>query len=54
MLGPKLGYYSEASKSWLIDEEKAKQRAFTVLKDTAIKITTEGQRHLGVVIGSSK
>ena len=54
MLGPKLGYYSEASKSWLIDKEKAKQRAFTVFKDTAIKITTEGQRYLGAVIGSFK
>ena len=54
MLGPKFGYYPEASKSWLIVKEKAKQRAFTVFKDTAIKITTEGQRHLGAVIGSSK
>ena len=25
-----------------------------VLKDAAIRITTEGQRHLGAVIGSSK
>ena len=54
ILGPKFGYYPEASKSWLIVKEKAKQRAFTVFKDTAIKITTEGQRHLGAVIGSSK
>ena len=30
------------------------QRAFTFSKDTAIKITTEGQRHIGAVIGSSK
>ena len=54
MLGPKFGYYPEASKSWLIVKEKAKQRAFTVFKDTAIKITTEGQRHLGAAIDSSK
>ena len=54
MLGPKFGYYPEASKSWLIVKEKAKQRAFTVFKDTAIKITAEGQRHLGAAIGSSK
>ena len=26
----------------------------TVFKDSAIKITTEDQRHLGAVIGSSK
>ena len=30
------------------------KRSFTVFKNTVIKITTEGQRHLGVVIGSSK
>ena len=53
-LGPKFGYYPEDSKSWLIVKEKAKQHAFTVSKDTAIKITTEDQRHLGAVIGSSK
>ena len=51
---PKFGYYPETSKSWLIVKEKAKQRAFMVLKDAAIRITTEGQRHLGAVIGSSK
>ena len=54
MLGPKSGYYPEPSKSWLIVKEKAKQRAFTVFKDTWIKIITEGQRHLGPVIGSYK
>ena len=54
MLGPKFGYYPEASKSWLLVKEKVKQRAFTVFKDTAIKITTEGQCHLGAVIASSK
>ena len=46
--------FPKASKSWLIVKEKAKQRAFTVFKDTAIKIITEGQRHLRAVIGSSK
>ena len=54
MLGHKFGYYPEVSKSWLIVNEKVKQCAFTVLKDTAIKITTEGQRHLGAAFGSSK
>ena len=52
MLGPKFGYYPEASKSWLIVKEKAKQRPFTLFKDTAIKITTQGQRHLRAVFSS--
>ena len=54
ILDPKFGYYPKASKPWLIVKEKAKQRAFTVFKGTTNKITTEGQRHLGAVIGSSK
>ena len=53
MLGPKFGYYPETSKSWSIVKEKAKQRTFTVFKDTAIKIKTKGQRHLGAVIAFS-
>ena len=54
MLGPKFRYCPETSKPWLIVKENAKQRAFTVFKDTAIKIITEGQSHLGAVTGSSK
>ena len=33
---------------------KRESQALSVLKDTAIKIRTEGQRHLGAVISSSK
>ena len=54
MLRYKFGYYPDRSKSWLIVREKAKQGAFTVFKDTAVKITTKGQRLLGAVTGSSK
>ena len=51
-LGPKFGYFPEGSKSWLIVKGKGVQKAQSVFKDTNIKITTEGQRHLGAVIGS--
>ena len=51
-LGPKFRYFPEGSKSWLIVKKKVVQRTQSVFKDTNIKITTEGQRHLRVVIGS--
>ena len=51
-LGPKFGNFPEGSKSWLIVKEKVVQKAQSVFKDINIKITTEGQRHLGAVIGS--
>ena len=51
--GEKIGYYVNRSKSWLIvkdEETKAKaQKEF----GTSVNITTEGQRHLGAVIGST-
>ena len=51
-LGPKFGYYPEASKSWLIVKPKHKGAAATVFNNSKINITTEGKRHLGAVIGS--
>ena len=46
------GAFPEGRKSWLIVKEKQVQKAQSVFKDTNIKITTEGQQHLGAVIGS--
>ena len=52
-LGPKLGYYPEGGKSWLVfKKKKAKESAESIFKYTNIKITTEGKRQLGVVIGT--
>ena len=51
-LGPNFGYFPEGSKSWLTVKEKEVQKVQSVFKDANIKITTEGQRHLGAVIGS--
>lgn len=45
----KFEYYPEASKTCLYVKEKSKQQTLSIFKDTAIKITTEGQRHLGAV-----
>ena len=42
----------QPSKSWLIVKEQYSQYAAEVFAGTGIQITTEGQRHLGAVIGS--
>ena len=52
-MGPKFGYFSEGSKSWIAVRENAKERAQTISDNTKIKITTDGQRHLGTVIGTA-
>ena len=35
------------------NRENAKEHAQTILNKTKIKLTTEGQRHLGAVIGTA-
>ena len=52
--GKKYGYFVNESKSWLIlkDGERI-EAAKEMFKDTAIKFTSEGKRHLvGAAIGS--
>ena len=51
-LGPYLGYYIKADKSWLIVKEQHLEAAKTAFHDSEIKITTDGHRHLGAVVGS--
>ena len=52
-LGPKFGYFPGGSKSWIIVRENAKELAQTIFDNTKIKITTDGHRHLGAVIGTA-
>ena len=52
-LGPKFGYFPEGSKSWIIVRENAKEHAQTIFNKTKMKLTTDGQRHLGAVIGTA-
>lgn len=51
-LGPKFGYVNEGSKSWLIIKERVMQKSRSVFRGTNIKITAEGQHHLGTVTRS--
>ena len=53
-LGPKFGYFPEPKKSWLIVKSDCFDKAIHVFNDTNIQITTQGRRHLGVVLGTSQ
>ena len=51
--GPKFGYYPKPSKTVLIVKDATLvDQAQQIFADTGIKITTDGERHLGAVIGS--
>jgi len=50
--GPKYGYFPEPSKSWLIVKPKNLDLAREIFNDSQIKVTTDGRKHLGAVVGS--
>ena len=53
--GRKLGYFVNEKKSWLIvKNEDSFQKALDIFKDSDIKFTLEGKRHLGAAIGSDE
>jgi len=49
-LGPAVGYFPNAKKSWLIVKEKYVNEAENLFKGLSVNITTEGQKHLGAVL----
>ena len=51
-LGPKLGYYPEVSKTWLIFKNDIYDIANTTFKSTKINVTSNRKRNLGSVIVS--
>ena len=51
--GPTIGYYANASKTWLIVRESIEQEAIRIFKNTSIKIITEGRRHLIACVGNN-
>ena len=54
LLGPKIGYYAKPSKSWLIVKPQYLERANEIFHKSELKITSQGRRHLGAVIGSNE
>ena len=53
-LGPFIGYHVNPNKTLLIDKDHELQKAFWIFAGTGIKITLDGRRHLGVVIGTNE
>ena len=51
-MGPSLGHYPNAKKCWLVTKPEKENEAMEIFGDTAIKIWTQGQKHLGAVLGS--
>ncbi len=51
-IGPGYGYFPKPSKSILVVKEDHLQAAKEVFKDSGLEITSEGQRHLGAVVGT--
>ena len=52
--GPKYGYYPLASKTILIVKPGKLEKAREIFNETGVTITTDGERHMGAVIGSEE
>ena len=50
--GPKVGYFPNANKSVIIVKPNLLEQAQEAFINTSIKITKEGERHLGAVLGT--
>ena len=53
-MGPRLGYFVNATKTLIIVRDSELDLARNVFQGTSIKITSVGQRHLGAVLGSQE
>ena len=49
-----VGYYSKASKSWLVAKEVAAEEAKRLFNGTGIQIITDGRRLLGAAVGTKE
>ena len=53
-MGPKYGYFPQASKTILIVKESFEAKAKAIFGKSGIKISTRGERHMGEVVGSER
>ena len=54
IVGPKYGYYPQASKTILIVKERFEGKAKAIFGKRWIEISTRGERHMGAVVGSKR
>jgi hypothetical protein len=52
LIGPPMGYYPNGSKTFLVVKPGYTEQAREIFNGTEVKITEEGHRHLGAVIGT--
>ena len=52
--GPKYGYYTNASKTWLVCKEDCLLSVVATFADTDVKATSEGIPYLGAALGSEE
>ena len=53
-MGPKYGYYPQASKTILIVKERFEAKAKAIFGKSGIKISTRDEQHMGAVVGSER
>ena len=51
-VGPTIGYLPNAKKCWLITKPDKEETTRKVFAGTAVNVSSQGQRHLGAVLGS--
>ena len=51
-LGPKYGYFTNASKTWLVTKKNCHSSAVAVFAETDVKVTSDGRPYLGVALGT--
>ena len=52
--GPKFGYFTNASKTWLVTKEDHLADAMVAFTDTDVKVTSDGRPYLGVALGKEE
>ena len=53
-LGPKFGYFTNASKTWLVTKEDYLSAASAAFADTGVNVTSEGRPYLGAALGTEE